>query len=129
MGSGFRLEGIREWEAALAGITARVEASAESATREAAQAVAREAQSRAPRAGGRLAGSIRVFGPTASMGKVEADVGADVPYGRRVELGFAGTDSLGRRYAESGRPFLKPAADAARIREIYGRRLAAAMAV
>jgi hypothetical protein len=38
-------------------------------------------------------------------------VGPDVPYGRRIELGFIGTDSLGRKYHQGPRPYLRPAFD------------------
>lgn len=32
-------------------------------------------------------------------------------YGRRLELGFTGTDSLGRRYNQPAYPFMRPARD------------------
>jgi hypothetical protein len=35
-------------------------------------------------------------------------IGTDVPYGRRLELGYAGTDSSGRTYHQASRPFLRP---------------------
>lgn len=34
----------------------------------------------------------------------------EVPYARRLELGFVGTDSKGRRYNQAPRPYLVPAA-------------------
>lgn len=42
---------------------------------------------------------------------VEVAVGTDVVYARRIELGFEGTDSLGRTYHQSPRPYLRPALD------------------
>jgi len=36
-------------------------------------------------------------------------VGSNVKYARRREHGFVGADSLGRRYNESGKPYLYPA--------------------
>lgn len=36
-------------------------------------------------------------------------VGTNVQYARRVEHGFYGKDSLGRRYAQEGKPYLYPA--------------------
>jgi len=33
----------------------------------------------------------------------------NVAYARRLELGFVGTDSLGRNYDQAPRPFLRPA--------------------
>lgn len=38
-------------------------------------------------------------------------VGTSVPYGRRIEMGFIGRDSLGRNYHQAARPFLRPAWD------------------
>lgn len=37
------------------------------------------------------------------------DVAPTAKYGRRLELGFVGTDSLGRRYNQPPYPFMKPA--------------------
>ena len=36
-------------------------------------------------------------------------VGTNVEYGRRVEMGFVGTDSLGRTYNQAPKPYLRPA--------------------
>lgn len=41
------------------------------------------------------------------VGAVGVDLGT-VPYARRLELGFVGTDSLGRRYNQAPRPYLRP---------------------
>ena len=78
---------------------------------------------------GRLMGSISVNWAGSSMdrGKVDAPaksedgvgkpsgqkeltyvVGSDVKYARRVEHGFVGVDSLGRRYNQQGKPYLFP---------------------
>lgn len=40
---------------------------------------------------------------------VGALVYAGTPYARRLELGFFGVDSLGRRYSQAARPYLRPA--------------------
>jgi hypothetical protein len=37
--------------------------------------------------------------------------GTDVPYARRIELGFEDSDSLGRSFHQKARPFLRPAFD------------------
>lgn len=52
-----------------------------------------------------------VGGASSSRDEAEVFVGTDVPYGRREELGFIGSDSLGRRYNFSGHPYLRPAFD------------------
>ena len=36
-------------------------------------------------------------------------VGTNLPYGRRLELGFFGTDSMGRNINQGARPYLRPA--------------------
>lgn len=46
---------------------------------------------------------------------VYADIGSAVVYARRIELGFTGTDSLGRFYNQPPFPYLRPALDAGRI--------------
>lgn len=38
-----------------------------------------------------------------------AVVGTNVKYGPRIEFGFVGTDSLGRKYNQAERPYLYPA--------------------
>jgi hypothetical protein len=40
-----------------------------------------------------------------------AVIGTDKPYGRRLEFGFADTDSLGRVYHQAPRPHMGPAVD------------------
>lgn len=40
-----------------------------------------------------------------------AVIGTDAPQGRRLELGFSGTDSLGRNYDQSPFPHFGPAFD------------------
>lgn len=35
--------------------------------------------------------------------------GFDPPYARRIELGFVGTDSLGRHYHQAAQPYMAPA--------------------
>lgn len=44
-------------------------------------------------------------------GGTVAVIGTDKPYGRRLEYGFIGYDSLGRFYRQSPRPHVKPAVD------------------
>ena len=41
----------------------------------------------------------------------EARVGTNVVYAARLEFGFRDTDSLGRRYNQAPRPYLRPAFD------------------
>lgn len=42
---------------------------------------------------------------------VSVEVGSDQPYGRRLEFGFHGTDSIGRLYDQGPFPHFDPALD------------------
>ncbi len=63
-----------------------------------------DAKVRVPKVTGTLARSIHteVRGATAV-------VGTNVVYARRIEYGFVGLDSLGRRYNQPPQPYLRPA--------------------
>ncbi len=63
---------------------------------------------------GTLRRSIGVV-DTISLGRgiYQARVAPTVIYGRRMELGFHGTDSLNRHYNQRAYPFLKPGLDKA----------------
>ena len=52
----------------------------------------------------RLRGSI-----TNEVEETVGRVGTNVEYARRVEMGFVGTDSLGRTYNQAPKPYLRPA--------------------
>ncbi len=68
-----------------------------------------------------LTGTLRRSIRTEEIGRNDVAVGSDVPYARRIEFGFNGADSLGRRYHQAPRPYLRPAFDSTRnaqMREI-----------
>ena len=83
--------------------------------------VVKEAQRNSARGGafpnritGNLFRSIPEFSPVTvskTANRVEVAVGSAAEYARRLELGFSGTDSRGRTYHQSPRPFLRPALD------------------
>lgn len=50
-------------------------------------------------------------GPSRSGKSITGRVGSNSPYGRRLEFGFVGIDSLGRNYNQAARPHLRPAAE------------------
>ena len=63
---------------------------------------------------GNLFRNIDEFSPvivSKTQSRVEVAVGSAAEYARRLELGFSDTDSLGRTYHQSPRPFLRPALD------------------
>jgi len=70
------------------------------------------AKARAPVQRGTLRRSIRVAEVTPiGAGAWLSRTGPTVIYGRRIELGFKGADSLGRVYHQAGRPYLAPGFD------------------
>jgi len=71
---------------------------------------------------GFMRNSIQVRTDTGGGGHWETTVHPSGPYYRRLEFGFTGTDSIGRRYAQPPYPFLRPALDTAH--RIAYRRLA-----
>lgn len=93
----------------------------EEAVFQGATVVVKEAQRNSARGGafphrvtGNLFRSIPEFSPVTvskSANRVEVAVGSAAEYARRLELGFSGTDSRGRTYHQSPRPFLRPALD------------------
>ena len=58
-------------------------------------------------------GSVQMRDAQNESGRIVGRWGSwAVNYFRRLELGFNGTDSLGRSYSQAPRPSLRPAADA-----------------
>ena len=62
---------------------------------------------------GTLRRSIRMVGDPIEVGRGvwSTRVAPTTIYGRRIELGFSGSDSLGRVYNQPPYPFLKPGVD------------------
>lgn len=107
--------GVSAFAAAVDRIMAKAQAASAAALAEAAKAVRDQARTDASgRPGpnivsGSLRNSIVVDGPRADGLGWVAFVGPTAPYGRRVELGFHGADSLGRVYDQTGFPYMEPA--------------------
>jgi hypothetical protein len=110
-----RILGVPELRAALDAVVERSTLHAREAVAEAAHLVEAQAKMNATgRPGpnvqtGYLRRSIVVRGPTNEGFWWSARIGPTAVYGRRVELGFTGTDSLGRTYDQKGYPYLGPA--------------------
>jgi phage gpG-like protein len=60
---------------------------------------------------GNLGRSITSQPVETTPSKAVVHVGTDVEYARRVEYGFSGMDSLGRRYNQPPNPYMRPAFD------------------
>ena len=61
---------------------------------------------------GYYASTIEGFFSTSSSFGSEYVIGTDEPYGARLEFGFQGVDSLGRRVSQGPRPHFTPVAAA-----------------
>lgn len=111
----FDLLGVSEFVAALEAMDARVEVATRTAVANSALMIQRQAQTNASgRPGpnvrsGTLRRSFRVDGPHRIGTGWEARIGPTVIYSRRVELGFDGTDSIGRIYHQPPYPYFGPA--------------------
>ena len=66
--------------------------------------VERDAKKLCPVDTGRLRASI-----THEIDGLTGRVGSNVEYARRIELGFVGVDSLGRKFNQQPYPYLRPA--------------------
>lgn len=99
-------EGLPEWQAAVDGLIERAGAAAREVVSKGAEVVANHGKAEAPVKQGTLRRSIvrtklESFGPDSWL----AEVGPTTVYGRRVDLGFHGTDKLGRHYDQAGNPY------------------------
>jgi len=75
----------------------------------AAVKVKNRARGRVPKVTRTLERSIHPDNLKSTGSKITIDIGTDVEYARRIELGFAGTDSLGRTFNQAAKPYLRPA--------------------
>lgn len=112
--------GVREFVAALDRMSTAMTEAGGPAVAAAAKVLQAEAKAQASgRPGpnvisGDLRSSIVIDGPSRrTPWSWEALVGPTTRYGRRIELGFRGTDSLGRHFDQPPYPFLSPAFTAA----------------
>jgi hypothetical protein len=101
-----RFEGLPAWNAAVDGLIERGNLAAREVVTKGAEVVANHGKQEAPVKEGTLRrGIVRTkleeFGPAAWL----AEVGPTAVYGRRVDLGFHGTDALGRNYDQAGNPY------------------------
>lgn len=71
---------------------------------------------------GTLKGRITHEKPKVTPRGLVGKVGTNLEYARRVELGFVGTDKIGRKYNQAPRPYLRPALhkNEAVIKQMFG---------
>jgi hypothetical protein len=117
-GVSVHFEGVDDFEKAVDALIAHSNVAVASFVIQGGHMIEAEAKARAPVQTGTLRRSIGVWeGPTArGLGTWSSKTYPTTVYSRRVELGFHGTDSLGRHYDQAGQPYLGPGLDAVRDR-------------
>jgi len=121
MADAFRVEvkGIKELQNTFKQIDLEFQQVMSEAVSAGSMVVVREAKLNSERGGdefphritGNLMRSIKEIRKKEAGTKVESQVGSTMKYARRLEKGFMDVDSLGRRYHQQPRPFLRPALD------------------
>lgn len=112
-----RIEGMPALRAALLRVTGEAERTTQREVKRSALNVQNGAKKRAPvgtpestgvpgYVGGRLRNSIT---HRIDNNGLNAEIGTNVVYAKRVEFGFNGVDALGRRYNQRPQPYLFPA--------------------
>lgn len=128
--------GIPEFAAALTRTVERASAEARAAVAEAAGELEKAAKQNASGRPGPnvVTGTLRrsiTHDPITpwGVGGWQTKVGPTVIYGRRIELGFHGVDSIGRNYNQGPFPYFAPAFESVRTRipAIYAKHWAAAL--
>lgn len=119
-----QLEGGEELQRKLSGLAGELRGRVlDAALTSGANLIANDAKQRAPYLTGTLRRSIHVGTPVAGLNERSVAVGTDLEYAARIEFGFAGMDSRGRRYNQAAQPYLRPALDGSRSaveREVTG---------
>lgn len=112
-GPGLSVEivGMEALNARLRRIAQAWEDAADDATREIAEYILALAQARVRV----VTGNLKSSGKVVRLAKHQYAVVFDAPYARRIEIGFHGTDSLGRNYHQAGQPYLRPAYEEGRM--------------
>jgi hypothetical protein len=106
-GPGWHVEfvGMPALNRKLAAIGEAWEQAADDATREIADETLAAAQARVKV----KSGDLRASGKVVRLERHQYAVVFDKPYAARIEFGFHGTDSLGRKYNQAAQPYLRPA--------------------
>jgi hypothetical protein len=112
----FEMLGLSEFGAALTRVSSQVDAGSKRAIARGAAEVEKTAKENAAGTPGPdvVTGTLRRgvgHTPVHRVGLVgwQSEVGPTVIYSRRIDLGFKGTDSLGRIYNQEAKPYFTPA--------------------
>lgn len=108
--------GVKEFESAVLGMAQRFDMAARAAVADVAGKIERRAKELSSGRPGPnvVTGSHRrgiVTNPIRREGALlwKTEVGPTMQYSRRIELGYRGTDALGRSYAQPAYPYFEPA--------------------
>lgn len=120
MAGSIEISGVSSFAKSIDLLKAKVDAASRDAVVSGAHLIEANAKARVPVKSGRLRRSITLVDTTSlGAGIWQARVAPTTVYGRRVELGFVGTDSLGRNFTASnpfnahGHPYFTPGVHAA----------------
>jgi hypothetical protein len=108
----FHFDGLSEWQTAVDEMIARTTVAAREVVTLGGHIIEAAAKERAPVVTGTLRRSIAVTKvQQLSIDQWLSETGPTTAYGRRIELGFHGADSLGRVYNQAGQPYFGPAVE------------------
>lgn len=112
-GSGLHVEivGMEALNAKLRRISMQWEVAADDALLEICEAILTGALARVPV----KTGALRESGHIQKFEAHQYAVIFNLPYAKRIEFGFHGTDSLGRKYNQAAQPYLRPAYEEQRM--------------
>lgn len=116
-GVSVHFDGVDDFEKAVDGLIAKGAAAVGTFVAVGGHMIEAAAKARAPVDTGTLRRSIGVWSITSDgLGVWSSRTYPTTVYARRVELGFHGTDSLGRHFDQGAQPYLGPGLDDARSR-------------
>ncbi|MFA4972894.1 MAG: HK97-gp10 family putative phage morphogenesis protein [bacterium] len=108
---GMKLEGADGLSKKFQKIVDSANTKMEAAVTVGAMKVMNSAKRKAPYKTGNLRSSIHIESESSGKDEAVVRVGTDVEYARRMEFGFRGTDSRGRKYNQGPHAYLRPALD------------------
>ena len=102
--------GLPEFNAAIDGMVEAANVATRDAVKKGASLIESKAKAHSPVLTGSNRRSIHVEGPigVSAMLGYSASIGPSMIYSRRLELGFSGTDAIGRAYHQAPHPYLAP---------------------
>lgn len=105
-------DGMSEWGAAVDELIAKADEASKEVVTKGVEIINKHAKVHAPVKSGNLRrGIARTKLARFTASSWMAETGPTAVYGRRIDLGFVGADSLGRVYDQAGNPFWETGVD------------------